>query len=391
MKILTIFIDMIRANRLSTFNPEVKVDTPLDIAFKELGGTVYTNCFTPGPDTPRGISTFLTGLDPYKNGCNTRLKWPQFFLNKNQKTIFDLFLEENYKIDCFSSPRERDTGLFPEHIAQMHIHNNDYDMDGYLSKIQLQDKHFVFVSIPDYHWAFDDFGYNTHGEKEAYKVTKSVYDIVFKNFDKDDFDHIFIFSDHGFKFNFERKLEDKKMMLNTDRTNCILLHKVKGQNELKTNHKLCSLADFYPTYQSILWQSSQMGFSLLEDKGRDFIVLEDHINFAPSINQNIELWAIVKQDSIYIRTLEDACTISKTHKIASTEINNQNDEILKQNSSFGVYIDEYEKIFRYRDNILKKDVYMNGQKRETKGKLYRYYFAFFDLLKNKNKRKNCKL
>ena len=58
MKVLTVFIDMIRANRLSTFNADVAMDTPLDVAFKNLGGTVYTNCFVPGPDTPRGMSTF---------------------------------------------------------------------------------------------------------------------------------------------------------------------------------------------------------------------------------------------------------------------------------------------------------------------------------------------
>ena len=75
MKILTIFADMIRPNRLSTFNDCLKEDTPIDTKLKMLGGTVYTNCFTPGPDTPRSTATFLTGVDPYLNGCNTRLKW----------------------------------------------------------------------------------------------------------------------------------------------------------------------------------------------------------------------------------------------------------------------------------------------------------------------------
>ena len=96
MKILTLFVDMIRPNRLSIFNNQIKVDTPLDISFKNLGGTIFNNCYTPGPDTPRGMSTFFTGVDPYENGCNTRLKWPQFFLKENQQTIFDIFLEKNF-------------------------------------------------------------------------------------------------------------------------------------------------------------------------------------------------------------------------------------------------------------------------------------------------------
>ena len=383
MKVLTIFIDMIRANRLSTFNGNVKKDTPLDIAFKELGGTAYTNCFTPGPDTPRGISTFYTGVNPYQNGCNTRLKWPRYFLKKELDTIFDIFIDQEFKIDCFASPKERDTGLYPSHINDMNIHNKDYDLDKYLSELKLQNDHFLFISIPDYHWAFDDFGYHTHGEKEAYRVTKSVYDIVFKNLNKDDFDHIFIFSDHGFKFSVERKLEDQKMMLNTDRTNPILFYRSKNQQKLNIDNRLCSLADLMPTYKEILQIYNESEYSILSDKYRDFVVIEDHVNFAPSINQNIELWAVVTKDSIYIRTLDEAIVIDEFSIISSKTINIDNDEILKQNSSFGVYIDEYEKIFRYRDNILSKNTYMNCKKRKTSSKLHKFVFMGLDILKLK--------
>ena len=163
---------MIKANRLSTFNDNITEDTPLDIAFKEIGGTIYTNCFSPGPDTPRGMSTYYTGVNPYKNGCNTRLKWPQYFLYKELNTIFDIFIEE-FKIDCFANPKERDIGLYPRHINDMKVHNKDLKMDKYLSELKLQKDHFLFLSIPDYHWAFDDFGYSLSGEKN-YEVIKKV-------------------------------------------------------------------------------------------------------------------------------------------------------------------------------------------------------------------------
>jgi len=388
MKVLTIFIDMIRANRLSTFNGNVKKDTPLDIAFKEMGGTAYTNCFTPGPDTPRGMSAYYTGVNPYKNGCNTRLKWPQYFLNKEFDTIFDIFIEEEFKIDCFASPKERDTGLYPSHINDMNVHNKDYDLDKYLSELKLQNDHFLFLSIPDYHWAFDDFGYSVSGEKKAYKVTKSVWDVVFKNLNKDDFDHIFIFSDHGFKFNVERKLEPKAYMLDEDRTNSIMIHREKGQDNLIKNDKLCSLVDLYPTYEEILGINQTKSFSLLSDNEHKFIVLEDHMNFAPSINQNIELWALVNKDFIYIRGLDKVTLINRKTREISNVIIPQYDDILKNNSSFGTYIDEYEKVFRYRDNILSKDVYMNGEVRKNSGNFKKYFNIFVDLLMYK---KNGKL
>ncbi len=383
MRVLTIFIDMIRANRLSTFNDDIKKETPLDIAFKDLGGTLYPNCFSPGPDTPRGISTYYTGVDPYLNGCNTRLKWPQYFLKKELKTVFDMFIEKEYALNIFSSPNEKKNGFLPKHIVDIDIHNDDYNMDQYLSDIELKDKHFVFVSIPDYHWAFDDFGYSKNGEKKAYIETKSAYDIIFKNFDKDDFDHIFIFSDHGFKFFSEFKMQESAYMLNEDRTNNIMIHRTKGQNALIKNNKLCSLADVYSTYEDILKLNITKGISLLDQKERSFVVLEDHISFAPSVNQNIELWAFVKRDLIYIRELGKAILIDRRTGKVINKIIDEYDKILKENSSFGIYIDEYEKIFLYKKNIVfDKSCFMSGKKREERNMVLKYYFIIIDIVKS---------
>ena len=51
MRVLVVFIDMIRPNRLSIINKNIKDDTPFDKSLKNLGGTLYNNCFTQGPDT----------------------------------------------------------------------------------------------------------------------------------------------------------------------------------------------------------------------------------------------------------------------------------------------------------------------------------------------------
>ncbi len=381
MKVLTIFVDMIRANRLSTFNREKSNKTPLDYAFEELGGTVYSNCFTPGPDTPRGMSSFLTGNDPFINGCNTRLKWPQFFLNKNQKSIFDIFLENDYKIDSFSSPQERENGLFPENVANMDIHNDEYDLSDFLSKIELDKKHFIFLSLADFHSAFDDYGYNTNGEKKAYDLVKKSYDKIFEKFDKNDFDHIFIFSDHGFKFSLERKLQPDELLLNEDRTNCILLHRMKYQEELDVNDKLCSLSDFYATYQDILNLDIERGFSFLSNKEREFVFIEEHLDFLPQLNQNIELWAVVSKKSIYLRTLSKCFLIDRASgKLNLTQIKRYENYLLK-NTSFKKYIDEYDKIFSYKKNILAKKNYASGKTRKPKSKYYVYFFTLIDYLK----------
>ena len=385
MKILTIFVDMIRANRLSTFNNKVKVDTPLDRVFKELGGTIYNNCFTPGPDTPRGMSAYHTGVDPYQNGCNTRLKWPGPFLNKDLKTVYDLFLEENYEVDLFASNNEKTIGFFPEYIDKLNLSNIDHDIEKYLSNIKLKDNHFIFLGIPDYHWAFDDLGYTLNGEKESYEITKNTLDIIFEKLNKDDFDHIFIFSDHGFKFSFEMRRDSKTFLLNDDRTNIIMLHKSKEQNKLIINNKLCSLADMYPTYQELLKKDISNGISLFDKKERDFVISEDHLNFTPSVNQNIELWSLSNNLHIYIRTLDNAILIDRKTKNIEQKILNNYDKILKNNSSYGIYSDEYEKIFKYIEKIKLDDNlhYSNGYKRIKQSKLKRYFNIFLDIL-NKN-------
>ena len=52
MKIMMIFIDMFRANILNMFNDNAPY-TNIDNLFEQWGGTIYTNCYTPAPDTPR--------------------------------------------------------------------------------------------------------------------------------------------------------------------------------------------------------------------------------------------------------------------------------------------------------------------------------------------------
>jgi hypothetical protein len=380
VKVLVVFIDMIRPNRLSLFNKKIKEDTPLDISLRELGGTYYTNCFSQGPDTPRGLATFATGKIPYKNGCDSRVKWPRYFLNKELKTIYDLFIEKNYKMTFFSNPNEREAGMFPENISNLDIHNNDYNLDKYLADTKLEENHFIFVGLPDYHWSFDDNSYTTHGEQQAYKDTKKSYDIIFDNFDKDEFDHIFVFSDHGFKFAHEVKRQEKHLLLNEDRTNILMIHRKKSENYIKYNDKLCSIANVFPTMQDILQEKIFEGVSLLSKNENEYIIIEDHLDFAPSVNQNIEVWAVIRKDIIYIRTLENGYILNRSSREIEIGINEDDDATLKKESSFIKYIEEYEKVFRYREFMFKQTSYMYGGKREKVSKLMKYLYILKDFI-----------
>ena len=352
MKILVIFADMLRANRLSTFNDAVVADSELDVVFNSLGGKAYHNCFSPGPDTARGIASFTTGLAPHQNGCDIRLKWPRYFLKPGLKTVYDLFLENGYKIDMLSDPRERAVGLFPAHISEMDVHGSGkYDIDKYLGDLVFEDKHFVFLSLPQFHWTLDVFGSSTNGEKYAIKDVAHAFRKVFSKLDKDLFDNIFVFSDHGFKFAHEVNLDPEFMLLNEDRTNTVLLHRKKYDLGLTSSKKLCSLTDLYPTFEEILSSDAQ-SLSLFNEHNRDHVVIEDHINFLPEVNQNIELWAVVTESKMYIRGLTDARTIDRKTREATEGPNAHFDEVLLEESSYRKYRDEYEKIFVYTVELL---------------------------------------
>ena len=77
------------------------------------------------------------------------------------------------KVSSFTNPNERATGLFPEWFSEDPCHNKDFDLDGFIvrenEEICKANSHLTFVSIPDFHWAFDDYGYSRQGESYAFK------------------------------------------------------------------------------------------------------------------------------------------------------------------------------------------------------------------------------
>jgi len=383
MKVLFIFIDMIRPNRLSIFNNKIKFDTPLDESLRKIGGTCFTNCFSQGPDTPRGMATFASGIVPSKNGCDSRVKWPKYFLKNELETIYDLFIKKDYKLSIFSNPNERDLGLFPDNISNLKVHNRDLDLDKFLSNIKLAKDHFIFISLPDFHWSLDDNSYTSYGEKKAYKDVKKSFDLIFRNFDKDEFDHTFVFSDHGFKFIHEVRNEPKYLLLNEDRTNILMVHRKKGEENVFLNNKLCSIADIFPTLKEILAKDVTEGMSLMSQNERDYVVIEDHLDFLPDVNQNLGIWAIVKRNFIYLRTLESGYILDRNTRKIKIVVDHMFDNILERESQFKQYTKEYKQLSEYKNILSNYSTYMHGGKRKKIPLLGKYLFTLKDFFLEK--------
>ena len=354
MKILCIFLDSIRPNRLGTFNNKIRPNT-FDSFINSFGGDIYTNAYTPGPDSPRSTSAFLTGIHPNKNGCNTRLKWPQFYL-KETENIFDFFQSMNYKIDCFSPLNEIKNGFYPKNFNPINYKNNHDDYLKFLKDLKLENDHFIFLSFPDLHRTMDDYGANKIGEQQGYIILSEILKTIFEIHDKDSFDDIIIFSDHGYKLSREYKFQKQEFLLNFDRTNIFFLHRKKGESNIIFNNLLLSTEDIFSVFKKIV---NEEKFSF----NRQYVLIEDHIDFSVTIDQKIEQWALAFKDYIYVRSKTNGAKFFKTSKKVDYAIDDSLDDIIKLNSkTFKKFNDKEKSIIRYDRNIKNNDLYYSNLK-----------------------------
>ena len=213
MKILLVFIDMIRVDHLSLYNDNME-KTSLDLFFENLGGTILTNCYTPAPDTPRSIACLQSGLLPYLNGCDSRVKWPRYFMKPNIETIFDIAVGLGYKVNLCATKSDIETGLFKfKENENISIFTT---IEDFTDTVHLSENTLSLIAIDDYHSAIDDYGGTSLGIKEGQKVI--LYSL--NNFLTPDivnkYDYSFFFSDHGHALHSEIVMQKNKLELLSD-------------------------------------------------------------------------------------------------------------------------------------------------------------------------------
>ena len=160
-------------------------------------------------------------------------------------------------------------------------------------------------------------------------------------------------------------------------------HRKKNDNQLQQDTRLCSLADIMPSLIKLLHAEPDATESFFSEQERDYVIVEDHMDFKPTVNQNIELWALVQKGKIYIRTLDSALTLDSKDEITSYQLDPLKDRILTVNSSFGRYLNEHEKISRYKSNVNLKDYYISGEKRRPVSNAYKSLLSLIDIVQTK--------
>lgn len=295
MKIMTIFIDMISGEKLNLCNSNAE-RTELDDFIDKFGGTLYANCFTPAPDTPRSAGCMWTGLYPKENGCKYRTRYPMFYMNNQRENIWDILRRKNYDFRIFMREPTLASGVLPQWVNE-YAYPDGNDLDGFTDSVKLQDNSFIMIYLPDFHTYIDIFQASREGAKKGGAFIKSLLDRIFAKLNPDAFDDILLFSDHGFRV----AGETHRHLLEEDRVQTLMLWRKKGQSSLTVDEKLRSNLDVFPTICEMINYTPEgdIDGKSLSGEGHEYILLEDHRNFNVELGQTIERWAVLWRGHIY--------------------------------------------------------------------------------------------
>ena len=276
MKILVIFIDMFRTDFLNIYDNS-KSETIIDRYFKEFGGILYNNVWTPCPDTARSLSAFWSGIPCYENGCNKRGKYPAEFL---KETLFlDQLEDEGYEIKFLS--KRLDT-IFPRKYTSSEYHFKDLEL-----LKEASSKSFNFIDIQDVHLIFDDFGYKKSTVKLAQNQLLNSLNMVFSKIDKASFDKIIFFSDHGHLINSDVKSD--KNFIGKSRSRIFMQYWDKNTIGFNENTTFLSITD---VSNFIINDYNQI--KKIEPK--ESILVEDFKTLKSEIEQTPNIWMYKKNN-----------------------------------------------------------------------------------------------
>lgn len=375
MKILALFVDALGAEYLNVCNPE-HPRTIMDDFLTQLGGTMYKNCYTPAPDTPRSSACMWSGAYPRKNHCNTRVKWPRECLNVEIDTIWKILKKKKYKINAFLNESTEKLGLIPDDLG---IHTYGDTIYDFFKNADIAENSFNFFYLPDIHYKLEETEWSEYGLKKGLELQLSIIEEIFSYYKATQlFDYIIMFSDHGFQKN-ER---DYEHIINSDRAKTFIFIRKRSEQILRIDDKLRSTLDIAPTiYEILKYQGKQKtdGKSLFDREGHEYILIEEMDDFSTNISQSVEHWAVVTKDN-KIHWLE--CDGRWEHQSSEQAefFNEKKFEkiIAKTMSDYERNRRLYPTSYNYKQytiNHMKKDCYSNGQKFNVEKNWWKYEIA----------------
>ena len=305
MKILNIFCDMLRPDVLALFNDNILEKDELDIELEKLGGTIYKNAFSVNPDTGRGLAGLFTGRFAKNNGCTVMGQYPENYLNKELYNLNNLFEEKKIASYFLCKEDYYNLGYFPKGTKELikikETKRYDYKkrLKEVSSKVKREKDIFIFLTFSDFHDVMSVENYDKKKVKKGKEQLNKIISYIFKIFNKDDFDYIFIFSDHGCCYSEEKK--DKLYLLNDNRTRITLQVRKKYESNIKENLDLKSILDIFPTWCFLYNKKIKSdGKILFKNDSNRKIGIESSSKFTTDIWAKSDLWAVITKNEIII-------------------------------------------------------------------------------------------
>lgn len=291
---------MVRVTELNLYNSS-KRETLLDRNLRRLGGTIFSRCYTPGPDTPRSNACMQTGFYPYFNGCDTRIKWPKYFIKDEITTIFDHASNKGYALNACIRKHTVETGLL-KYGEKTKINFFDNYAE-FVETTPIEKDILSFVYDPDWHTAITDYHSTQKAFCEGDRVVSKFFENYLTNEYCNQYDYVIVYSDHGFQFQSENNhMKDKFDLLDDGRNQILMFIHKKGDSEIYKDDRLSSMLDLYATVEELIGCSDyRQGFSLMGEPQRKILHIEDHQDFKVYPEIMIKQWRVIS-DRYDVRT-----------------------------------------------------------------------------------------
>ena len=330
--------DMLPGNRLNINNSAIPM-TPVDKVLSRIGGTNFSSCFTPAPDTPRSLASLFTGQLPKNNGCDTRTKWASKFVDSQSISIFRQLQNLNYEIVAYM--QEGISHLFFPSDSSENINQFSGLLQSLkeVSKLEKKENLLYFLHVMDYHFAVDDLGgaasANFQGNLRIANCIEGVLNELGDNF----FDLMIILSDHGCKLS--DNSHDMWSHLNNDRTQILMFIHKKNEIGISVNNKLTSIMDVYP------YICSELGIDVnskqLKLDGKDFkvesnnrlLIVEDYyhqkskLQFVADIGALPNIWGVHGESYSYFENISGQSYV-EVRRVTAEDSRFKLDEFVKK-------------------------------------------------------------
>ncbi|MBQ3402427.1 MAG: hypothetical protein IJG65_03490 [Synergistaceae bacterium] len=269
------------------------------------GGVIFTECYTPAPDTPRSHGCLWSSNYPKFNGCNIRGKYPLYYMNDNMPNLMRTFRDNGYSFNIFEpylqhrAVNDKEISpsfpFFEGRPAPEDTFSHGVNLPEYLKSLKVKDNSLTVLRFGDFHNVVDNyFSITKHVRRHGLGMSAGILECIRSNLPIDDFDLTVFYSDHGFKErdeNFDTPLK----VLGKARTRIMMFVRRKGDTVLSRNERLSSIMDVYPTVLDACGipynQNAIEGRNMFTTPGHDMLLFEDYLGMHSGSGE-VDIWGV---------------------------------------------------------------------------------------------------